>query len=396
MTVISILSKGKLVWLAVLCQLLIGCATQTRPVIKQPTGLFNDSLFSAPVEAVPDPNQIFTLSDDQLVMLDNMIRPRRGSSGASELVKSLFKKDYSSFDYDNSYTRSAYDTLDQRAGNCLSMVIMTAAIAKHFEIPFKYQNIKSTPVWDREGDLYLINGHINIRLMKDSGDLWSTSYGPESEAAITIDFIPQATRRGIAREVIDEARVVAMYYNNLAADEMVRDQWSQAYWLLREALLSDPGYSAAWNNLGVIYRHVGQDPLAEQAYQHALALNPNDNNAVSNLVLLLQGQERLAEMYEYQRQYDLAQLNNPFYYFDQAELAFQDGEFYEAISLYKKAIKRSDFVDRFYFGLFKSYWQLKKYGQAKKYLQLAESHSQDLKDRQRYNVKLALLKEGAY
>ena len=371
-----------------------GCATSTSSPADAPQRVFNDALFEPPSTPIPDAGDIFYLTPAQLLMLDDLIRPRMGTTGARQLVNKLFKKDYSEFDYDNSFTRSASLTLDQRAGNCLSMVIMTAAIAKHFRIPYRYQDIKSTPMWDREGELYLINGHINIRLLTTVADKTPLVYNPLESKSITVDFIPQATRRGIARRVIGEQRVVAMYYANLAADEMVRHNWSQAYWLLREALRSDGGYDAAWNNLGVIYRNIGEDGLAELAYRHSLKLVPGNDNAVSNLVLLLRGQQRFDEMFELQRLYDLAQLNNPFYYFDQAEIAYAEGDYHQAISLYKKAIKRSDFVDRFYFGLFKANWQLKRFGQAKKYLQLAEENSQDLKDRRRYNVKLGLLNEG--
>ena len=371
-----------------------GCATSSSIPSHAPHRVFNDALFEPPAKPIPDADGIFHLAPAQLRMLNDLIKPRMGTTGARQLVKKLFKQDYSEFDYDNSYTRSASLTLEQRAGNCLSMVIMTAAIAKHFKIPYRYQDIKSTPMWDREGELYLINGHINIRLLTTLADKRPLVYNPLETNSVTVDFIPQATRRGIARRVIGEKRVVAMFYANLAADEMVRHNWSQAYWLLRAALESDAGYDAAWNNLGVIYRNIGEDDLAELAYRHSLSLVPGNDNAVSNLVLLLRGQQRFDEMFELQRAYDLAQLNNPFYYYDQAEIAYAEGDYHQAISLYKKAIKRSDFVDRFYFGLFKASWQLKRFGKAKKYLQLARENSQDLKDRQRYNVKLGLLNEG--
>lgn len=371
-----------------------GCATQSRSFTADYQPLLHDQLFVPPLKAIPTATDIFALTGDQLSMLDDIVKPRLNSTGAMELVDGLFKRDYGAFDYDNSYSRSASETLRHKAGNCLSLVIMTAAIAKHFDIPFKYQNIKSTPVWDREGDLYLINGHINIRLIAHVGDKWSSIYHPVATKSITIDFIPEASRRGIAREVIDESRVLAMFYSNLAADEMVRQNWSRAYWLLRAAIEKDADYPAVWNNLGVVYRNIQQDSLAEKAYRHALSIDPNDDNTVSNLVMLLLRQERYDEMYHYQRQYDLAQLNNPFYYFDRAELAYEQEDYYQAIHLYKKAIKRSDFVDRFYFGIFKSYWRLNKYGEARKYLELAERHSQDLKDRQRYNAKLSFLNEG--
>ena len=172
---------------------------------------------------------------------------------------------------------------------------------------------------------------------------------------------------------------------------MLFRSWDRAYWLLKESIAFDPYQSAAWNSLAVLYRYNNQEALAEQVYHHALALAPQDTNVIANLAILLSAQGRYQELFEYQRQINLAELQNPFRYFDQAEYAMSLAEYDKAVNLYKKAIKLSPHVDQFYFGLYKSYLALDRDKLALKNLKLAKEKSATVDDRARYNDKLALI-----
>ena len=50
-------------------------------------------------------------------------------------------------------TRNAAEAFDARSGNCLSLVIMTAAFAKELGLPVRYQNVFVDEAWSRSGDL---------------------------------------------------------------------------------------------------------------------------------------------------------------------------------------------------------------------------------------------------
>lgn len=384
------LTQSRLLLLSLCLFSLIGCKSNGGGSHTFNNSLFVDHHFVKP-QNLPSPDNVFSLTPQQQSWLNDTVRVSKRKSATQQVINKILKRDFSSFDYDNSYTRTAAQTLEMGQGNCLSMVIMTAAIAKHLDIPFKVQNIKTAPMWDRDGGLYLLNGHVNIQLKNDPSPTSATTFEFFSSPYITLDFINSETRRHLSKRVISQRELIAMYYVNLAADAMVLQQWSNAYWLLRHSLDSAPGYSAAWNSLGVLYKRNNLMELAEKAYKRAMVLDESNMNVVSNYALLLKEQGRFQELFDYQRKVDLAQLKNPYRYFDRAGYAFAQKDYSQALTLYKKAVKLSPVVDAFYFGLFRTYLAMGNKSKARESLEIAHQHSADFEDRKRYSVKLALL-----
>ncbi|OIQ48229.1 MAG: hypothetical protein BM565_02315 [Gammaproteobacteria bacterium MedPE] len=375
------------------CLLLAGCAATSSSQVNVNTDhLFINSSFSKPAD-FNNITDIYFLTEQQKAMLDSTIKPSLSQSFTQQIVDNLLQKDYQAFDYDNSFTRTASQTLESKQGNCLSMVILSVAMAKHFDLKFKIYDVKTAPIWNRNGGLFLVNGHVNVQLQNTNYDSKHSVYEFLQNEYLTLDFLPRETRRSLAKQRVSERQLAAMYFSNIAADAMVQRQWDRAYWLLRESITYDPYQSAAWNSLAVLYRYNNQETLAEQVYRHAMALAPKDTNVIANLAILLSAQGRYQELFEYQRQINLAELQNPFRYFDQAEYAMSLANYDKAVNLYKKAIKLSPHVDQFYFGLYKGYLALDRDKLAIKNLKLAREKSATVNDRSRYNDKLVLLSQ---
>jgi len=384
MTIKSIVSVFSLM-------ILVGCSSIGNTKLNSDTSvLFADITFEKP-DDLAKTSDIYYLTEPQKNMLNIMVKPSLTQSFTRQIVDNLLQENYQGFDYDNSFTRSATNTLSSKQGNCLSMVILSVAMAKHFDIKFKIYDIKTAPVWDRNGGLFLINGHVNVQLENTNYNTKHSVYEFMQNRFVTLDFLPQASRRSLSKKQINELQLAGMYFANLAADAMVKKDWNRAYWLLKESLSNAPNFSAAWNSLAVLYRLTGDDDLAESVYKHALVLEPNDNNVVANLAILLSSQGRYQELFDYQRQIDLAELKNPYRYFDKAQYAFYDKEFDKAIKLYKKAIKMAPQIDEFYFGLYLTYLEIGDRKRAIKYLKIARKKSSTVDSRHRYNAKLAIL-----
>lgn len=363
---------------------LFGCAHKAIVIDSdQYQHLLIDSAFVKPIN-LPEAQNVFVLSKQQQAWLHSHINRESKKSITMQLIDNVLKKDYGAFDYDNSYTRTASETLANKQGNCLSLVIMTAAMAKYLDIPFQIQDIQSAPLWDRHGGLFLLNGHVNIKLMKVKGDQFLT------KDYVTLDFLPQGTRRTMRKKAINNNLLGAMYFNNLAADAMVLGDWHRAYWLLSQSIDNAPSYSEAWNSLAVVYRHNNQERLAEETYHHAMLLAPSNMNVISNLALLLQSQNRLEEWAVYAKMIALSQFKNPYRYFDQARNESEKLNHIKAIRLYKKAIRIAPYNDQFYFAVYQSYLKINKPDKARHYLKLAYKQSTTEKDRRRYNMKLNL------
>jgi len=71
--------------------------------------------------------------------------------------------------------------------------------------------------------------------------------------------------------------------------------FATAYRHYQAALQTDPGCTAAWNNLGTWHQERGERPAAADCYRRALALDPRDAEAHNNLGTLFADADRTAE-----------------------------------------------------------------------------------------------------
>ena len=99
-----------------------------------PPQLFQDSAFEPPLQPV-DVSQVFALSPAMRHYLEVELRPQLRRMGPQRgLVDALYSSAQLRLEYDTGSTRTAAEAFDARAGNCLSLVLMTAALAKHLEL----------------------------------------------------------------------------------------------------------------------------------------------------------------------------------------------------------------------------------------------------------------------
>ena len=116
-------------WSLLVCVLLAACATPHQRTAPPPF-LFNDSAFSAPSERI-SADDVFALNDQMRHYLRTSIASQLNVMGMQQgLISALYEKDQLKLQYDVSMTRNASQAFDARAGNCLSLVIMTAAFAR--------------------------------------------------------------------------------------------------------------------------------------------------------------------------------------------------------------------------------------------------------------------------
>ncbi len=74
-----------------------------------------------------------------------------------------------------------------------------------------------------------------------------------------------------------------------------RGLWKEAIYRWERAAQLDPTYAAAFNNLAVAYEHQGQLAKARDAYQKALALDPNNALVRQNYDLFKEINDRAAQ-----------------------------------------------------------------------------------------------------
>ncbi len=373
-------------WLTVLAALLVAaCATPVPEVAPPPPGLFEDAAFAAP-KNVPDASAVFALSPVMLKYLERDIAALTRKLGVQRaLVDALHSKAQLRLEYDAEFTRTAAEAFDARAGNCLSLVLMTAALAKHLQLPIAFQALAGHETWSRSGDLSFVNGHVNITVAKRLVDRVG-SYDGETQLRIDFGQVPMG--RGQALHVISEATIVSMFMNNRAAEHLVRGQIDDAYAHAREAVTQDPAYAGAYNTLGVIYQRRDLATAAERAYREAVARDGQHKAALQNVARLLQRQGRIAEAAPFQQRLAALERDPPFAHFDQGVAAAKSGQYAAAREHLLREMKRDPDYHEFHFWLAVSLYGLGDVQQARKHLDMAMRNSITTRERAIYASKL--------
>jgi Tfp pilus assembly protein PilF len=366
---------------------LAACATSAPPAAPPgpPAGLFEDGAFAAPQHA-PDPQAVFALSPAMRKYLDEDIAGFVRQHGRQRgLADALHSKAHLRLEYDAELTRTAADAFDARAGNCLSLVVMTAALAKHLELPVTFQALTGHETWSRNGDLSIVNGHVNITLAKHPLDRLNAYDAP---TLLRIDFTALPPGRGQALHVVSEATILSMFMNNRAAEHLVRDAIDDAYAHAREAVSQDPTYAGAYNTLGVIYGRRGLAAAAERAYREALARDGQHKPALQNVARLLQGQGRTVEAEPFVQRLAALEKDAPFEHFDQGVAAAKAGRYALARDHLRRELQRDPDYHEFHFWLALSLYGLGDVEQARKHLDLAMRNSTTRREQALYAAKL--------
>jgi tetratricopeptide (TPR) repeat protein len=371
---------------SLLCLTLVACAAP-QPV-QRPDFLLQDDLFGVPSERVTV-DDLFMLSDEMRHFAHNEIALQARASGRNRgLFEALYKKGQLKLEYDATVTRNAAQAFEARAGNCLSLVIMTAAFAKELGIQFEYQAAIKEAAWSRSGNLYLRNGHINLQLGSGLRDFRRGGFDPP----LTIDFLPPEELTGLRTRPIAERTVIAMYMNNRATEALVTGRFDDAYAWARGAIQYDPAFMKTYNTLGVIYHRHADLPQAARAFRYVLERDPANTAALANLAQLERQRGRTAEADALSRELARLESEPPFHFFDLGQEAMQLGDYKTAREMFAREIDRDPYYHEFHFWLALADFRLGDLREAQAQLALALENSTTRGDRDLYAAKLAWLR----
>src|SRR5450830_377353 len=142
---------------------LAGCASPTAHQAPAQQ-LFHDQLFQPPATPI-DTASVFALSPAMRDYVKREIgNPGPGRDVRRILFDALYRRDKLQLDYDAALTRTAAETFAARSGNCLSLAIMTAVLARELKMPVIFQQVQIDEVWSRAGSLYFASNHVNLTL----------------------------------------------------------------------------------------------------------------------------------------------------------------------------------------------------------------------------------------
>lgn len=364
--------------------LVAGCA---QAPVGSPGGLFRDELFAAPSEPIRT-DQIFALSEP---MKTYVARELLGQSmkGTRQALIDAVAQGQLRLEYDSVATRNAAEAFEAKAGNCLSLVIMTAAFAKALGLEVQYNSAAVGDLWSRSGNIYFLNGHVNVTLGRKATGSRIMLY--DAAETMTIDFLPGAELGALRTRPIDEQTIVAMFLNNRAAEALVRGRLDDAYWYAREAMRQSPAYWGSYNTLGVIYLRRGDNETAERAFRRVLEHEPDNTRAWANLALTLDRLGRRDDAQAADAQLARIERHAPFHFFHLGIAAMEAGDFQAARDAFAKEVRRAPEYHEFHFWLGLAELRLGNVRAARSELALALEQSTTARDHDLYASKLARL-----
>ena len=367
--------------------LLAACASV--PMVPHPGHLLDDKLFTASSERI-SAEDVFAVSDAMRRYLKVDIASLLQAKGPQQgLIEALNGKSQLQVQYDSATTRNAAQTFDERAGNCLSLVIMTAALARELGMSVHFQSVFVDETWSRSGGLYFTIGHVNLTVGRRYRDIKSRI---DDNIMITIDFNPPVENKSYHTWSINEPTVLAMYMNNRSAEALARGQINDAYWWVREAIKQDPAFLSAYNTLGVIYRRNGNSAAAEQTLNYALARDPANSQIMSNLAIVLNDAGRIAEAKTLTDKVERRQPFAPFHFHTLGTEAMQMGDFKTARDMFQRELARDPYNHEFHFALAGAFARLGDMAQSKRHLAIAQDFSTTRREHDLYAAKLERLK----
>ena len=158
-----------------------------------------------------------------------------------------------------------------------------------------------------------------------------------------------------------DARRGAKIHTELAGEYYARGQMGVAIEELAEALRADPNYAPAYNVLGLVYMELREDVLAQQNFERALKISPNDSDTHNNYGWFLCKRKR--DQTDLAVRHFMAALKNPLYttpeksYTNAALCSQSNGDSKSAEEFFKKALLTKPSYSQALLGLAEIYFK---------------------------------------
>jgi tetratricopeptide (TPR) repeat protein len=300
-----------------------------------------------PVAPMPRPDQIMTVPPELLAQLQQQVLVPDASrrSRADRLAKFLFQTPGLGLQYSADATSTVEQAYQTRKANCLTYTLLTVALARASGLHAYAQELDNIVAWRIDDDLIYGSNHVNAVI--DIGNL-----------RFTVDVARDRINTRYVPQPISDQRLLALYYNNRAAELLATAPPAVVAPYMAMALQLAPNYASAWANAGVLAMRLGDAHEAERDELKALTLDASNASALVNLVTLYRNNGDDARRAIYERRIDEIRVKDPYFQFMQAEDNAKQGDYAGAVKHYWQAIRLYDGDARFYLGLAYAYQQL--------------------------------------
>jgi len=286
-------------------------------------------------------------------------------------------------------TSNAEKTLHSKSGNCMSLAVLTTALAHSVNVDIKYQLVNRIPVYKEYGSVVFNAQHIRSIVYEDESLSDGTVNLVRKKAVI--DYYPSSYN--YVNGAVSKRGFIGMYYRNLAAEALALEDYNLSFWLLKHSLEVDPDNAGAINSLAVLHRRVGAEDVAEELYLYGIKHAESKVTLLKNYYILLNLQNRHADAERILKELDNLDDFSPFNWLQAANDAFKEKNYTTALKLYNKTITLAPYLHQGYFGIARTQYQLGHLRAAREALETALDKVFDIKAKSLYEAKLAVLKQ---
>ena len=210
------------------------------------------------------------------------------------------------------------------------------ALARGAGLEARYQLVDVPRTFNSEGGVLIVDTHVNAAVLAPFG------------RKFYVDFNTANFREKYPIHAVSDRYALALFYNNLGAEALVRQDYPLSFAMLRASARTNADIPGTWVNLGVLYARHGFHEHAEVAELRALAADPSEHSALANLVAIYSalGETELAD--EYRQRMRRYRDVNPYYHFGVAQAAYDQKRFDDALISLRSAIRLKQDDDEFY------------------------------------------------
>lgn len=308
-------------------------------------------LFNPQAVDVSSEQALFSLSNaQQQQFLDYYNKALAQGKDKHKIISDYLLSKLSNFTYFGE-TYTASQAMASLEGNCMSLAILTTALARLVGVDLAFREVLTLPVFEKQNNLILSSTHVQTKLFAapSKGGLSSIF----ANAGVVIDYFPDS--RNIKSRYLKYHQFVAMYYKNIATNALVAGDLETAFANALTAYQYDHASVEVMNLLAVIHRRKGDVYTAEQIYKYAMKREPNNLSLLSNYAALLSMHQRTKEANELRQKMGKLEDPNPYSWLEQAHLAQQQGNYQQAIAFYNRTIELAPYVNQAYVGLYRVY-----------------------------------------
>lgn len=299
-----------------------------------------------------DVSEIVSLSDDQLKAFHSYFyASSRANIPKHRRLYRYIDNLFVNFTY-LGRTLNATNAFKTQSGNCMSLAILTTALAESVGLDIAYQRVNVAPVYRRYANVMTLSTHVRTHLFAEEEDDANEIVVLRSK--IIIDYYPQ--RSNIRGDMISDGEFFAMYYRNLASDAIIAGELDEAYRLMRQALDVAPTDPENLNTLAVLLNKMGHSEKAFELYAYAINEQQTALNLLSNYAQLLTKHGRIGEAQAIQASMQYVEDDNPYRWLDNAESRIAQGQHLMARRMLERTLENAPYLHEAYFALAKSYY----------------------------------------